>query len=138
MGFAGIAITKLLGKEKLKITQKYQNKIVIVDGIKFDSKKEAVRYNELKLLEKAGEISGLRRQVKFELIPAQREPDTIGKRGGVKPGKVIERAICYYADYVYIQNGETVVEDVKGFRTPVYKIKKALMLYIHGIRIKEV
>ena len=61
---------------------KYKADKVVVDGVKFDSKREARRYRELKLLEKAGEISDLQMQVKFVLIPAQREPDTIGKRGG--------------------------------------------------------
>ena len=120
-----------------KPTNKYQNTKVEIDGQLFDSKREARRYQELKLLEKAGEISNLRRQVKYILIPCQREPDEIGPRGGVIKGKVIEKECSYFADFVYEENGETVVEDVKGIRTDVYMIKRKLMLYVHKIRIRE-
>lgn len=118
--------------------QKYRNKKVTADGITFDSKKEAKRYAELKLLERAGEIKHLALQVPFELIPTQRELDTIGKNGGVHKGKVIERAVIYKADFTYWQGNEFVVEDTKGFRTPEYVIKRKLMLYIHGIQIREI
>ena len=89
---------------------------------------------------KAGKITNLQRQVKFQLIPAQREPDTIGPKGGHKPGKLIEREVSYVADFVYtdLQTGQTVVVDTKGFRTKEYTIKRKMMLYFHGIRIKEV
>lgn len=117
--------------------QKYRNKKVVVNGITFDSRKEARRYGELLLLERAGAIRDLQRQVKFVLIPAQREPDIIGKRGGVKPGKLLERELSYVADFVYHQDGKRIVEDVKGYKTPEYRIKKKLMLYVHGIKIKE-
>lgn len=117
---------------------KYHNRKVTIDGITFDSKKEANRYQELKLLQKAGEISDLRLQVKYILIPAQYKPDRIGKRGGIKKGKIIERECSYIADFVYQENGETVVEDTKGIKTKDYIIKRKLMLYIHGIRIREV
>ena len=117
---------------------KYHNRKVTIDGITFDSKKEASRYCELKLLQQAGEISDLRLQVKYVLIPAQREPDTIGKRGGIKKGKLIERECSYIADFAYQENGKTVVEDTKGMRTKEYIIKRKLMLWVHGIRIKEV
>ena len=116
---------------------KYKNKKVVVNGIQFDSKKESRRYQELLLLEQQGQIQSLQRQVKYVLIPAQREPDTVGSRGGVKKGKVIERECAYIADFVYLENGKKVVEDTKGFRTADYKIKRKLMLYVHGIRIKE-
>lgn len=106
---------------------KYKNRKTVVDGITFDSKKESRRYQELRLLEQAGEIRDLKLQVKFELIPSQRVD-----------GKVVERACTYKADFVYRENGEIIVEDAKGFRTPEYKIKRKLMLYIHGIRIKEI
>lgn len=111
-----------------------------IDGITFDSRKEARRYTDLKLLERAELIKDLQLQVKFELIPIQREPDTIGKRGGVIKGKVIERPVTYIADFVYIitDTGEKVVEDTKGFRTQEYIIKRKLMLYIHGLRIREI
>lgn len=117
---------------------KYHSKKTVVDGIVFDSLKESRRYGVLKALEKAGEISGLKRQVEFLLIPEQREPDTIGARGGVHKGKLIERKVCYVADFVYARGTELVVEDAKGFRTQDYIIKRKLMLHIHGIRIKEV
>lgn len=91
------------------------------------------------LLQKLGSIKDLKRQVKFELIPTQREPDTIGKRGGIHKGKVIENGVNYIADFVYTDcnSGETVVEDSKGLRTKDYIIKRKLMLFIHGIRILE-
>lgn len=117
---------------------KYSNKKVVVDGIAFDSKREAKRYSELLLLEKAGAITDLKRQVKYILIPTQREPDEIGARGGIHKGKVIEKECAYYADFVYQQDGNTVIEDTKGMRTTEYVIKRKLMLYIHGIRIVEV
>lgn len=111
-----------------RLPTKYGNKKIQYDGKTFDSKKEAERYWVLKMLEDAGDISDLRTQVPFELIPSQRGED----------GKVIERAITYIADFTYWQDGRFVVEDAKGFRTEVYKIKKKLMLHTHGIRIKEV
>lgn len=117
---------------------KYKSKRVSCDGMTFDSLKEARRFRELRLLETAGEITNLQTQVKFELIPAQYEPDIIGKRGGVKRGKLIERECSYVADFVYTKDGKQVVEDTKGFRTTDYIIKRKLMLYIHGIRIQEV
>lgn len=117
---------------------KYGSKKIVIDGITFDSKREAARYQELKLLEKAGQIQNLQRQVKFVLIPAQREPDTIGIRGGIHKGKTIEKECSYIADFVYQENGQTVVEDTKGFRTTDYIIKRKLMLHVHGIRIREI
>ena len=120
---------------------KYHSKKTVIDGITFDSKKEAERYSELKLLERCGAISNLEFQKVYELIPAQYEfYERYGKNGQrLKDGKrCLERSCIYKADFVYIENGKTVVEDVKGFRTEEYKIKKKLMLYIHGIKIKEV
>lgn len=118
---------------------KYGARKTTIDGQNFDSKKEAKRFNELRILEKAGAISELKTQVKFVLIPAQREPDTVGARGGIKKGKVIERECSYVADFAYKNaSGETVVEDTKGYRTKEYIIKRKLMLYVHGIRIVEV
>lgn len=117
---------------------KYKNKKCVVDGIVYDSKKEMRRHMELKLLERAGEITDLQRQVEFVLIPEQREPDTIGKRGGRKKGKVIERKCSYIADFVYIENGERVVEDSKGMRTKDYILKRKMLLHFYGIRIREV
>lgn len=106
---------------------KYHAKKCEWDGEVFDSKKEMQRYKELKLLEKAGEITNLRRQVKYVLIPSQRID-----------GKLAERECSYKADIVYEENGETVVEDVKGVKTEGYIIKRKMMLLFHGIRIKEV
>lgn len=106
---------------------KYGNKKITRDGMTFDSVKECYRYCELKLMQRAGVITDLECQVKFDLIPAQR----IG-------GKVVERAVTYVADFVYKQNGQTVVEDTKGFRTKEYILKRKMMLYFHGIRIREV
>ena len=119
---------------------KYNANSVEYDGIKFDSQKEALRYKELSYLLSEGIITDLRRQVKYVLIPTQREPDTIGARGGVKHGKLLERECSYIADFVYtvVETGETIVEDTKGFRTKEYAIKKKLMLFVYGIQIKEV
>lgn len=118
---------------------------VSLGGERFDSKREARRWQELLWMQKAGEISDLRRQVKYVLIPTQREPGTVGKRGAVKPGRIIEREVAYYADFVYMdRNGETVVEDAKGFRDPSsatyakYVLKRKMMLFFHGIRVREV
>lgn len=104
---------------------KYHNKKVYVNGIKFDSMKEARRYRELKLMEEKGLISNLQTQVPFEIFPAYVRED----------GKKI-RAIKYIADFVYYQNDKRVIEDTKGVRTQVYKIKKKMMEKQHG-RITE-
>lgn len=132
-------------EEKSSGRSKYRSTKVTVtlpDGTEhtFDSRKEARRYEELRVRQQAGEISDLRLQVKYVLIPPQHEPDIIGKRGGVKKGKLIERECSYIADFVYQEDGETIVEDVKSpiTRTPVYKVKKKLLLYVHGIRVHEV
>lgn len=112
---------------------KYKATKVIYNGIKFDSKKEAARYKELKLLEDLGEISNLELQKKYLLIPSQRIQ-----------GKVVERECSYIADFVYYEDGILVVEDVKGYRDPasaaykVFTIKRKLMLYKYGIRVKEI
>lgn len=120
--------------------QKYHAQKVTFDGMEFDSKREMIRWQELRALERNGEIFGLRRQVRFELIPAQYAPDVVTKTGKKKRGACLERKCDYIADFVYTdrRTGETVVEDAKGMKTEVYKIKRKLMLYIHGIRVKEV
>jgi len=123
--------------------RKYGNKKITIDGMTFDSKREHKRYCELKLLEKGGYISDLEFQRKFVLIPEQREEPTEvyqkGKnKGKFKPGKVIEKECSYIADFVYQENGKMVVEDTKGFRTKDYILKRKMMLYFHGIRIKEI
>ena len=112
---------------------KYKNKKVTYNGETYDSVKEYRRHDELKLLQKAGKISSLERQVKFELIPSQRDPDT---------NKVLLRGTSYVADFVYVQDGKKIVEDVKGYKGgaayAIFSLKKKLMLYLHGILIKEV
>lgn len=99
----------------------------------FDSKREARRYMGLWLMQRSGEITNLRTQVKYPLLPKQVHPD--GTR---------ERAIDYVADFVYEKDGETVVEDSKGFRNTasaayrVFVMKRKMMLYFHGITVREV
>lgn len=119
---------------------KYKNTKIEYDGILFDSKKECRRWKELRTAEEAGAIGDLRRQVRFELIPAQREPDTRGPKGGLIKGRLIERKVEYVADFVYVdlRTGQTVVEDTKGLRTPDYILKRKMMLYLKNIRITEV
>ena len=113
------------------IKSKFKNKKVELNGLTFDSKKEARRYNELKLLECGGYISGLELQKSFvlaESVKFENEPRA-------KP------AVRYVADFVYIENGKMVVEDVKSSATkslPVYRLKKHLMKSFHGIDIKEI
>lgn len=121
--------------------RKYGNKKITVDGITFDSRREASRYRELKLLEKAGKIYALDLQVKYVLIPPQYELiERYGKKGQRLKDrrKCIEKECAYIADFVYYQNGEKVVEDAKGVRTKDYIIKRKLMLWQFGIKIKEV
>ena len=121
---------------------KYHNlKTRVSNGKIADSRKEARRYEELLLLQRAGKISDLRTQVPYELIPAQYETyERYGKSGQrLKDGiKLVERAVVYVADFVYVADGKTIVEDTKGVRTPDYIIKRKLMLHIHGIRIREI
>lgn len=105
---------------------KYGNKKTMVDGITFDSKREAVRYGQLRMLEKAGQIDTLSLQPKFTLIPGQRNAD----------GKA-ERPVVYIADFMYRENGKFIVEDAKGVRTPDYVIKRKLLLQVYGITVKE-
>lgn len=107
---------------------KYNSKKTVIDGQVFDSKKEANRYQELLLLEKAGVIKNLTRQVKFVLIPSQRDEN----------GKVIERECSYKADFMYEEGIKTVVEVVKGYRTKEYIIKRKILLWQYGIRIREI
>lgn len=96
---------------------KYGSRKTVVDGITFDSKAEARRYGELKLMERAGAISDLELQPSFEILPAFR--DASGAR---------YRAIKYLADFRYIENGKAIVEDVKGMETPEFKLKRKMLL----------
>ena len=104
------------------MTGKYHAQPTIVDGIRFASRKEAARYRELRLLEQAGAIQDLRLQVPFVLLPKSQ----------------YGRAVKYIADFVYIENDRQVVEDAKGYRTDVYKLKRRLMAELLGTEIKEV
>lgn len=122
-------ITKTVNKSKGKkgVVFSYKNPVskyrairTEVDGIKFDSKREAKRYGVLRIMERAGLISGLECQVKY--------PITVN-------GKLICTYIC---DFKYLEKGSVIIEDVKGVRTPIYKLKKKLMEAVHGIIIKEV
>lgn len=120
---------------KLFPKNKYCNKkCVDFNGIAYDSIKEKNRGFELELLQKANEISQLQRQVKYVLLPSQYKI--------IKGKKVcLEKECAYYCDFQYIdKNNHLIVEDVKSkaTMTAVYKIKKKLMLYMHGIIIKEI
>lgn len=131
------------GKQKARGSSKYHAEKITVNGITFDSKKEARRWLELTTLEQAGKIHGLRRQVKYLLIPEQRERCTERyksgpKKGQFKPGRVLERECSYYADFDYYKDGTHVVEDVKGMRTKEYRLKRKMLLYTYQIRISEV
>lgn len=108
---------------------KYNSRKTVVDGITFDSKKEAKRYEELKKMEQEGLIQGLELQVPFELVPSF----TIVIDGKKKK----RRNMKYIADFVYYENGNKVVEDVKGRKTDVYKLKKKLFEYKYKVTIKE-
>lgn len=123
------------------MSSKYHSVKCTVDGIKFDSRREARRYKELSLMERAGAISELRRQVKFVLVPAQYETiERYGENGKrlKDTHKLAEREISYVADFVYIEGNSTVIEDSKGVKTKEYILKRKLMLYILGIKVKEV
>ncbi len=104
---------------------KYNNQKIRVGGEVFDSKREYNRWCELRLLERSGIICNLQRQVKFRLIDSQ------------KTSERTERPCDYIADFVYYEKGSRVVEDCKGMRTDVYKIKRKLMLEKYNISIKE-
>ena len=107
---------------------KFKNKKTEIDGHRFDSKAEARRYEELKILAQTHKIEELCLQVPFELIPSQYEN-----------GRCIERSCKFVADFTYMENGQLIVEDVKSLATitPAYIIKRKLMLHRHGIRIRE-
>lgn len=104
---------------------KYHARKTVIDGITFDSRREADRYLVLKSMEKDGLIENLRRQVRYELIPAF---DVDGKH---------YRPVFYVADFVYVEDGKEIVEDVKGMRTDTYKLKSKLFARRYGMSIKE-
>ena len=120
---------------------KYKAIKTTVNGIEFDSRKEARRYQDLMLLQRAGVIKKLERQVKFVLIPTQYETTIrYGKKGQrlKDKQKLLEKECSYIADFVYEENGKRIVEDTKGVKTKDYIIKRKLMLYMHGIKVREV
>lgn len=124
---------------------KYLAKKVEVDGIEFDSKKEANHYLFLKSQQEQGLISSLRVHVPFELIPTQYEEVikyTPKHHKEKKVKRVVEKSVVYYADFVYDKNGERVVEDTKGYKFgtayAVFVIKRKLMRWLHGIQVVEV
>ena len=108
-------------------SMKYGNRKTVVDGITFDSLKEASRYKDLKIMERSGQISMLTLQPKFTLVTSQRNAD----------GKT-ERPVVYIGDFLYQENGHWIIEDVKGMKTPEYVIKRKLMLERHGITVREI
>lgn len=112
------------------MTSKYHSKKIKWNGETFDSKREFNRYQELQLLQRAGKITNLERQVRIPILPSQKD----------ERGKVIERAVTYIADFVYfdIEQNKTIVEDAKGVRTPEYILKRKMALYLKQIRIQEV
>lgn len=123
---------KIAGKEPVTEVKasKYGNVKTVIDGIKFDSAKEGNRYLQLKMLEQTGAISELRTQVKYVLIDDER----------------LKYRLCYIADFAYVENGVTIVEDVKPYSrakgefylTPLFKRKAKLMERKYGITIKKV
>lgn len=131
----GISLSDLSSKVREQVAKKvlsearnkYGAEKTVVDGIRFDSRREAKRYADLCLLERAGAISNLRRQVDYVLVPSQRKSDGSA-----------ERPVKYRADFVYERDGKEIVEDAKGMKTKEYVIKRKLMLYIHGIEVMEV
>lgn len=108
---------------------KYGNKKTVIDGQSFDSKAEAKRWRDLCLLEKAGQIKYLERQVVITLLPKVKYADS----------KRATPAVRYVADFIYVTNlGERVIEDVKGFRTPAYRLKRHMLKALHGLEVKEI
>lgn len=141
-------------RQTIRLPRTIKNKLnahkVEYDGFTFGSKKEAIRWAELKLEAKAGRITDLDRQVPFELIPAQYEEIPTGEfyKKGEKKGQpkfkrvCIEKAVTYVADFVYIENGKKIVEDTKGCKEGItynyFVLKRKLLLWVHGLKIKEV
>ena len=109
------------------VVSKYGNVKCVIDGLTFHSQREGTRYIYLKSRELDGDISDLRCQVKYVLIPRQDDAD----------GKCLFRATTYAADFVYVENGQTVVEDSKGFPNDRWAMKKSLMYWVHKILVRE-
>jgi hypothetical protein len=122
--------------------KKYNNTKVEFDGIKFDSKKEMQRYLALKDAQEKGLISDLKLQVRFELIPAVKEEymEHLKTKDRIKT-RTLQLPITYTCDFLYIKDGETIVEDVKASPKMLpkeYTLKKKMMFALKGIKIKEV
>lgn len=116
----------IIFKKKNKFNN--NNRAKTTDGIRHDSGKEGSRWSFLLLQERLGTIQDLKRQVRFTLIPSQYDEN----------GKLLEREVSYVADFTYIKNDKLVVEDVKGYKTPDYILKRKMMLFLKDIKIKEV
>lgn len=118
---------------------KYHAKKVEFYGITFDSKKEGLYYLKLKDMERRGEITDLRLQVPYELLPAIYRDEVVHLKTKDKVVKrLVQRAVTYVADFVYVQDGKEVVIDAKGMRLPDYILKKKMMLALKGIEVIEV
>ena len=121
---------------------KYGNRKVTIEGINFDSEREAKRYLILKDYQNKGDISDLKMQVVYELIPAIKELKTVVlKTKTIQKEVTIQQAITYRCDFTYIKDEKLIVEDVKispKMLPPEYKLKKKLLRYVHGIDIREV
>lgn len=122
-----VSLVEYRDNPKARKHQKYRNRVTETADGRFDSEAEYRHWCHLKIRQRVGEISDLKRQVVFELIPAQKRPS-----GGM------ERACSYVADFVYQEGGKTVCADVKGCATGEYIMKRKLMLHIHGVEVKEI
>lgn len=122
-----VSLTEYRDHPKARKHAKYSNRVTETPDGRFDSEAEYRHWCHLKLRQRAGEITDLRRQVVFELIPKQTRPS-----GGT------ERACSYVADFVYQEDGRMVCADVKGFSTETWILKRKLMLHVHGIEVLEI
>lgn len=119
-------------------TNKYGAKKVVFDGITFDSKKEGLYYLKLKDMERCGEISNLRMQVPYELLPAIYKDEVVHLKTKDKViKKCVQRAVNYIADFVYTKDGKEYIIDTKGMKLPDYILKKKMMLALLGLEIIE-
>lgn len=123
---ARVSLTEYRDNPKQRRHQKYRNRVTETPDGKFDSEAEYRHWCHLKLRLRAGEISNLERQVVFELAPA------VVIQGRKRP------ALRYVADMRYVEDGKTIVADVKGAVTPEYRIKRHLMMSVHGVEIQEI
>ena len=119
--------------------RKYGNKVVETAEGKFDGKNELRRWWFLQEAEREGRITHLRRQVEYTLLPKQTHVEVQHLKTKDKIVEVFdEHPVTYLADFVYEKDGKTVVEDFKGVRTDVYVLKRKMMLFFNGIKIREV